>query len=169
MLQMRPSKCRTEVVTNWWIFINHRGTRKILHFLAEILLLLPNHVSIWTGKPLKLTLWYLASICHLDHQIWRWSPIGGFFINQCGTWKISHFPCTKMAPAAKPWVHMTWETTQINPLVASFDVPPWTSRSERVTNWQIFKSLQPTPCRLRNPHFAKWPPLKWLWRAYFWG
>ena len=57
----------------------------------------------------------------------------------------SHLPCTKIALVAKPWVHMTQETTQINPLVSSFDLPPWSWKSEPVTNWRIYQKLTAAP------------------------
>ena len=47
--------------------------------------------------------------------------------------------CRKSALAAKPCVHMTWETSQIQPLVSGFDLPPWSTILEVVTNWQIFQ------------------------------
>ena len=55
-----------------------------------------------------------------------------------------------MALAPKPCIHMTRETTQINRLVSGFDLAPWESKSEMVTNRQIFQKLTTTPKRAQN-------------------
>ena len=75
--------------------------------------------------------------------------------------KIFQVFCTKMALPAKPCVCMTWETTQNDRLDLLVAMPPWTSKLEMVTNWQIFQKLTTTS-------FAKLDSLKQLWRAYFW-
>ena len=45
---------------------------------------------------------------------------------------------------------MTQETTQINRLVSGFDLAPWESKSETVTNRRIFQKLTTTPKRAQN-------------------
>ena len=59
--------------------------------------------------------------------------------------KIFQLPCTKMALAAKPCIRMTRETTQINRLVSSFHLAPWSWKSDMVTNWRNFQKLMATP------------------------
>ena len=81
--------------------------------------------------------------------------------------KIFQVFCTKMALLAKPCVCMTWETTQNDRLDLLVAMPPWTSKLEMVTNWQIFQKLTTTPYGPKNPYFAKLDSLKQLWRAYF--
>ena len=61
-----------------------------------------------------------------------------------------------MGLAAKPWVHMTQETTQINRLVSGFDLAPWDSKSEMVTNWRIFQKLMATPEKAILACFLAW-------------
>ena len=70
--------------------------------------------------------------------------------------------CRKRAPAAKPCVHMTWETTQIIPLVSSFDLPPWSSKSEVVTNWRLFQKP------LQNQKIFHFPSTKMVLAAKPW-
>ena len=55
-----------------------------------------------------------------------------------------------MALAPKPCIHMTQETTQINRLVSGFDLAPWESKSEMVTNRRIFQKLTMTPKQAQN-------------------
>ena len=55
-----------------------------------------------------------------------------------------------MALAPKPCIRMTWETTQINRLVSGFDLAPWKSKSEMVTNRRIFQKLTMTPKQAQN-------------------
>ena len=64
--------------------------------------------------------------------------------------KSNQLSCTKMALAPKPCIRMTWETTQINRLVSGFDLAPWESKSEMVTNRRIFQKLTTTPKRAQN-------------------
>ena len=62
-------------------FKNHCQTRKYFKFFALKWLYWPNHVSVWPGKPLKMTIWISWLQCHSGLQNWRWSPIGRFFKN----------------------------------------------------------------------------------------
>ena len=61
-----------------------------------------------------------------------------------------------MALAAKPWVCMTRETTQINRLVSGFDLAPWESKSDMVTNWRNFQKLMATPEKAILACFLAW-------------
>ena len=53
--------------------------------------------------------------------------------------------CTKSVLTPKPCIRMARETTQMNRLDILVEMAPWKSKSEMVTNWQIFQKLTATP------------------------
>ena len=161
-LQMRPSQPKSEVVTNRQIFKKPLRNQKIFQLLCTKMALAakPWVQMTWETTQIKP----LVSSFHLPPWSSKSEVVTNRRIFKKPPWNQENqqLLCTKMALATKPWVHMTWETTQINPLVSSFHLPPWSWKSEKVTNRRNFKNVQVTPYRLRNPHFAKWPSLKQL-------
>ena len=85
--------------------------------------------------------------------------------------KIFQLSGTKTALAAKPWVLMTRETTQINRLVSGFEMRPWRWKSEMVANWQIFQKPTLVPkighFSQKIKFFPKTPALR-FWFCIFW-